>query len=191
VDSEYEVGDLVYQPNPSGGAEHPGGLNFVYICIEAHDAVTAPPVGGNTQWYELSPPYLPIDGSKTMTGDLEMGTHEIDDIKSARFSGAVGEGLIDLPRVIHMAGDHTDDEAKVDGLERVVFNDEPTASSIEVVSRIETNTGVEAGVDYTAAEGTVSWDTLEDVLIAYVASGSGVVVLALGWAATIAMNGAA
>jgi hypothetical protein len=51
------------------------------------------------------------------------------------------------------------------------------------------NTGVEAGVSYTAAEGQVSWDSLEDTLIAYVASGAGVVLVALGWGVQLAVNG--
>ncbi len=98
----------------------------------------------------------------------------IEDIRKADFTGSsVGEGIIDKPRVIHMDGDDSNSEARIDGLERIVFNDEVTKSVIENPSRIEYNTGVEAGVDYTAAEGISSWDTLEDTLVVYVASGPG------------------
>jgi len=134
-----------------------------------------------------------IEGTATVGVDIAMtganGLANITGVRDISFVGDVGEGVIDQPRVIHMMGDHTDDEAKVDGLERVVFNNEPTASSIESPSRLDMNIGVEAGVSYTAAEGRVSWDTLEDVLVAYVASGAGVVAIAFGWGAVIAANG--
>lgn len=117
------------------------------------------------------------------------GEGDIQNVRDVSFVGAVGEGVIDDPRVIHMAGDHADDEAKVDGLERVVFNDEPTASTIERPSRIDWNTGVEAGVDYTPAEGRHSWDSLEDTLVVYVASGAGVVAIAFGWSVLQTING--
>lgn len=102
------------------------------------------------------------------------GIGEIVDVKLLDMSaGGIGEAIIDDPRVIHMEGDHVNDEAKIDGLERVVFNNEPTASSIEDVSRVEYNTGVTAASSYTPSEGISSWDTLEDTLVVHVASGPG------------------
>jgi len=146
---------------------------------------------------ELGMEKLARSGEQTWLGPqpLDMNHFDVSNVRDAEIesdltmSGPVGQAIINNPRVVHMAGDHVDDEAKVDGLERVVFNNEPTASSIESPSRIDLNVGVEAGIDYTATEGRVSWDTLEDVLVAYVASGAGVVVIALGWAASIAVNG--
>jgi hypothetical protein len=110
-----------------------------------------------------------IDQARTiyMTGDGEItGVKHID----MSVSGT-GEGRIDNPRAIHMAGDDVNDEARVDGLERVQFNTEPTKSVIDNPSRVEWNSAVEAGVDYAAGEGLMSWDTLEGTLVAYVASG--------------------
>jgi hypothetical protein len=107
----------------------------------------------------------------TMAGAVGEGV--IANARMITMAGAVGEGVIANPRVITMAGDKADDEAKIQNLERVVFNNEPTASSIEGPSRIDMRVGVTAGVDYTAAEGIVSWDTLEDTLVLYVLSGPG------------------
>lgn len=110
----------------------------------------------------------------------------IKDVKEIDFTASVGEGIINLPRVIHMNGDDSNNEARIDGLERTVFNDEPTKSVIERPSRLEWNKGVEAGVSYTAAEGQTSWDNVEDTMIVWVASGAGLVAVAVGWAVKIA-----
>lgn len=137
-----------------------------------------------------------VEGDLNLTGaasDIHMfganGASRIDGVRNLSFSGDVGEGIINQPRVIHMTGDNDDAEALIDGVERIVFNDEPTKSSIEQVSRIEYNIDVTAGTSYTAAEGRSSWDVLEDILIAYAASGAGVVAIALGWGVALAMNG--
>lgn len=117
------------------------------------------------------------------------GVGLIKDVKEIDFSASVGEGIIDLPRVIHMNGDDSDNEARIDGLERTVFNDEPTKSVIEGPSRLEWNTGVEAGVSYAAAEGQTSWDNVEDTMVVWVASGAGLVAIAFGWGAKMANAG--
>ena len=137
---------------------------------------------------------LEVEGTATVREDVVLtgiaGLAKVTGAREVTFvPGAVAEATVNNVRVAHFVGDHVEDEAKIDGLERVVFNAEPTASSIEQPSRMDLNIGVEAGVDYTAAEGRVSWDTLEDVLVAYVASGAGVVAVALGWGAVIAANG--
>jgi len=167
--------------------------------ISEPEPVTALLDGVNVQEVEEELGYekLARSGEQPWLGPdpLDMNHFDVTNVADAEIesdltmSGPVGEAIVNGPRVIHMAGDHVDDEAKVDGLERVVFNNEPTASSIEQPSRVDLNIGVEAGVSYTAAEGRVSWDTLEDVLVAYVASGAGVVAVALGWGAVIAANG--
>jgi hypothetical protein len=134
---------------------------------------------------------LDVEGTATVAENIQMtggvgaailnlvrnivmtGIGLIEQVRKIDFTGSVaGQGVIDQPRVIHMAGDHADDEAKVDGLERVVFNNEPTASSVEMASRVDLNTGVTAGSSYTAAVGRTSWDTLEDTLVLYVESGA-------------------
>ncbi len=79
---------------------------------------------------------------------------------------------ITAPRVIDMAGDHADDEGKVAALNRLVFNDEPTAGSVELASRLDMNTAVEAGVSYSASLGRTSFDSVEGTLVSYVESGS-------------------
>lgn len=133
---------------------------------------------------ELSDEKLARSGEQEMLGDLPMAHHSINDIHDADIEGTatvgedvvftegVGGAIINNPRVIHMVGDHVDDEAKVDGLERMVFNDEPTASTIEVLSRTEWNKAVTPGTDYTLVEGQTSWSDLEDNLVVIVKSGA-------------------
>lgn len=190
VDTDYDVGDIVYLATA-------GGALLTYLCIVAHTStnIIPPAPGGTDNWWEISSGYLIIDGSRAMTGDLNMGEHDVDAAVNGHFSGdltmdgAVGVARVSSPRVISMAGDHADDEAKVENLERVVFNDEPTASSIEKPSRIEYNVGVTAGADYSAAEGKSSWDDLEDTLVVYVASGAAMALVAVGWVVKLAVNG--
>lgn len=89
----------------------------------------------------------------------------IEQVRKIDFTGsATGEGIIDQPRVIHMDGDDNDNEARIDGLERVVFNDEPTKSVIENPSTIEWNVAVTPGSDTTHTEGQTSWSDVEGVL---------------------------
>jgi hypothetical protein len=63
--------------------------------------------------------------------------------------------------------------------------------SITDPTHVDMDVSVAAGTSYTAAEGIVSWDSVEDTLIAYVRSGSGaaVVLVALGWGCLAAVNG--
>lgn len=160
------------------------------------ETVTALLAGDDVQedLEELGVEKLARSGEQPWIGPdpLDMNHFDVANVRDAEIesdltmSGPVGEAIINGPRVIHMAGDKVDDEAKVDGLERVVFNNEPTASSIESPSRLDMNIGVTAGSSYTAAEGRVSWDTLEDTVIVYVASGAVVVVIAFGWSVKLA-----
>lgn len=126
-----------------------------------------------------------LDFKSTATGEAL-----ITGVRGANFNQAVqGEGVIDQPRAIHMAGDDDNNEARIDGLERTKFNNEPTKSVIELPSRLEWNTGVEAGVSYTPVEGQASWDNVEDTMVVWVASGAGLVAVAVGWAVKIASGG--
>ena len=79
----------------------------------------------------------------------------------------VGGAKVTGPRVLTMAGDEADGEGRIEAVNGIAFN----------------------SITPTAEVGKAAWDALEDVLIAYVASGAGVVALALGWAASIARNG--
>lgn len=133
------------------------------------------------------------EGTATVREDVVLtGAAGLAKVTGARdltfVADAAGEAQVHNARQIHLVGDDDDGEARMDGAERIVFNDEPTKSVIENPSRLEMNTGVEAGVDYTAAEGRVSWDTLEDVLILYVASGASIVAIAAGWSVKIAFG---
>lgn len=166
--------------------------------IAEPETVTALLAGDDVQedLEELGVEKLARSGEQAWVGPdpLDMNHYDITNVlneeieEDLTFSGSVGVAIIDQPRVVHMAGDHADDEAKIDGLERVVFNDEPTASSIEQPSRVEWNVGVEAGVSYTAAEGQMSWDSLEDTVVVYVASGAGLVAMVFGWGEWIMHN---
>jgi len=161
-DTDYELGDIVK-------LDTAGSSTLTYLCIDAHTSSGNPPVpGGNTQWHEISPGYLIIDGSRAMTGDLNMDSHEIDNILNAHVVGGVGDGVIDGVRVIHMAGDDDDGEARIDGLERTIFNDEPTKSVIENPSVVKFNPAVTADADTTPALGQLSYDTQERTLVTYV-----------------------
>lgn len=137
---------------------------------------------------------LARSGVQPMRGSLGMddgaGPYNIFDINNLTLSGAagqgnvtgvrdismvtaiVGEGVIDGPRVIHMAGDDDDDEALIDGVERVVFNLEPTKSLIQQLSLIEWNPAVTPGTDYTEQLAQMSWSDLEGTMICVVASGA-------------------
>lgn len=146
----YEPGDLVYRDTVGGGASE----HVTYFCLQHVPTSQPPPApGGDANWWEIGKAYLILDGSRPMTGDLNMGTHEVDAILNANFTPNVVQAAISSP------------------------------------SRLDMNIAVQAGVSYTAAEGRVSWDSIEDVFIAYVASGAGVVLLALGWATLMAVNG--
>jgi len=128
-----------------------------------------------------------IEGTATVGVDIAMtgpnGDANITGVRDVSFVGDVGEGVIDQPRVIHMTGDDGDEEARIDGLDRVVFNAEVTQGVIQDPSRIDFNAAVAvphqsegaypggAG-DYAAREGTVSWDAGEDTLVAQVIVGN-------------------
>lgn len=137
---------------------------------------------------------LEAEGTATIREDVVLtGAAGLAKVTGAReltfVADATGEAEVHNARQIHLVGDDDDGEARLDGVERIVFNDEPTKSVLEQPSRLEMNTGVAAGSSYTAAEGIVSWDSLEDTLIANVASGSGVVAVALGWEVVKAVCG--
>jgi hypothetical protein len=101
------------------------------------------------------------------------GVGLIQNVRTLNFGGsAVGEGLINAPRVVHMDGDDDDGEGLIDGLERIVFNDEPTKSVIDNPSRVEWNTTVTPGTHYTNAVGLSSWSTVEGTSVVIVAAGS-------------------
>lgn len=164
--------------------------------ISEPEPVTALLDGVNVQEVEEELGYekLARSGEQPWLGPdpLDMNHFDLTNVRDAEIesdltmSGPVGQAIINGPRVVHMQGDHADDEAKVDGLERVVFNAEPTASSIENPSRLDMNVNVAAGTSYTAAEGRTSWDSLEDTMVVWVASGAGVVAVAAGWSVKLA-----
>lgn len=176
----------------------------VQAAIDEHDSEKLARSGVQDMLGNLDMGGNEIQDAKDLTFTGGVGEARIDDVRKIDMTGigvitdaklldmsvaAVSEGIINAPRVIHMAGDDTDSEARIDGLERTVFNDEPTKSVIDNPSRLEWNTGVEAGVSYTAAEGQTSWDNVEDTMVVWVASGAGLVAVAVGWAVKIANGG--
>lgn len=119
-----------------------------------------------------------------------VGEAKVNDLREVNFKAdATGEATVNAVRAVHFTGDLDDGEALADGLEKVAFNDEPTKSVIEKPSRIEFNAGVTASADYTAQEGTASWDDRERALVAWVTSGAALALVALGWGVSIAVNG--
>lgn len=85
----------------------------------------------------------------------------------------VGEDVISNVRVLTFIGDDDDDEARAEGLDRVKFNATPTQAVIEDPARIELQTAVDPGTDYTEAEGITSWSETEATMVVCVASGPG------------------
>jgi hypothetical protein len=99
-----------------------------------------------------------------MVGDLTES--DINGVRDITFEGTtVGEGVIDNPRVIHMTGLDGDNEGRIDGLERTVFNLVPTAGVIQDPSAIQFNPNVAQATDQVVQEGVVGWDTLEETLV--------------------------
>jgi hypothetical protein len=116
----------------------------------------------------------------------------IEQVRKLDFTGSTtGQAIIDQPRKIHMAGDHLDGEALIDGVEWITANNEPTASVLDGFSRLDMNTGVAVGSDWSLADGRVGHDSAEHALVGVVSSGTsdvggGVysetfVPVALGW----------
>lgn len=102
------------------------------------------------------------------------GQARIDDARALNFKGAtVGEDQVTNCRAVHMIGDDADNEARVDGLDRVKFHATETQAIIEDPARAEWQTGVTPGTDYTAAEGIQSWSDVEGTMVVNVASGPG------------------
>jgi hypothetical protein len=146
---------------------------------------------------ELGMEKLARSGEQTWLGPqpLDMNHFSIDNIDDAdiegtatvgeniQMTGSIGTAIVNNVRVVHMTGDDGDSEARIDGLDRVVFNAEVTQGVVQDPSRIDFNAAVAVphesegaypgGVgDYAAREGTVSWDAGEDTLVAHVVVGT-------------------
>jgi hypothetical protein len=165
ADTDYEQGDLVYLDTTGGGAAE---LVTYYALVDHTSIAGSPPVpGGNTQWWELGNAYLLLDGSRPMTGDLDMDDHNIDDVKNLTMEGsAVGEAEISNVRQLHLVGDNDDGEARIDGAEWIDFNAEPTKSVINQPSVVRFNPDVTPGTDQAHQNGQVGWSDVEDQLLA-------------------------
>jgi hypothetical protein len=125
---------------------------------------------------------LARSGVQPMQGDLNMddglGPWEIDNIKNLNMSGGVGAAILNLVRNIvmtgigwienvkriHFIGDDDDGDALIDGLERVVFNNEPTKSVIQNPSTIEFNPAVTPGSDTAYLEAQFSYSDTEQAV---------------------------
>jgi len=151
---------------------------------------------------------LARSGVQPMQGDLNMddglGPWEIDNIKNLNMSGGVGAAILNLVRRIvmtgigwienvkriHFTGDDVDGDALIDGLERVVFNNEPTKSLIQNPSAIQLNTAVTPGTDTSYLTGQLSWSDIEKTAQADLFSGDYIVRGTLGWVFLRWSNGA-
>jgi hypothetical protein len=171
------------------------------------DQITAEPLGllagddVQEQLYELDTEKLARSGVQPMLGALDMNhnsVNNVDDLdvegtatvaENVTLTGGVGAAIVSGVRVQHFSGDAADGEATQDGLERTVYNNEPSKSSIELPSRIDFNPAVTAGVHWALAEGRVGHNLAERALVGVVVSGSedglGLVpeyfAVALGW----------
>jgi len=123
---------------------------------------------------EMDTENLARDGTQPMLGNLDMNSFQIYNILNLLMNGGVGDAKLDLIRKIIMTGDYaTDGEAHISGVERLTFNNEVTESIINVLSRIQWNTAVTPDTHYSPGEGRMSWSSLEETMIVYVASGPG------------------
>jgi hypothetical protein len=120
---------------------------------------------------ELDTENLARDGTQAMLGHLNMNGYQIYNILNLLVTGGLGSAIVSAVRVLTMAGDDNDNEARIQALERVIFNSEPTKSVIENPSRLEWNTNVTPGGHYTIETGRMSWSTLERTMVVAVASG--------------------
>lgn len=107
-----------------------------------------------------------IENDATVRRNVEMtggtGTAIINGVRNVTFNGDVGEGIIDLARVIHMTGAASDDEGKIDGLERLVFNNTDSYSKIEALRHIQWAT---ADPTDAVTYGDEGWDSTEHTLV--------------------------
>ncbi len=106
---------------------------------------------------------------------------QIDGVIDLTFSGGVGDGVIASARIITMAGDDDDGEARIQNVERIIFNNEVTKSLIQLCSVIEFNIAVTPGTDHTLGEGKAGWSDLERGFMVEMVSGAAVLAVALGW----------
>jgi hypothetical protein len=158
------------------------------IVLPAHthsaDTITVEPAGNlagddvQEVLEEIDAEKLARDGSQTMLGALDMNHNSISNCADAdvegtatigenvTLTGPLGDAQVSGVRQLHLTGDDADGEALVDGLERVVFNDEPTKSVIENPSAVQFNPDVTPGTHTTQQEGQASWSSLEHTLVA-------------------------
>lgn len=126
---------------------------------------------------ELLDEKLARSGAQPMEGHLQMddglGPWRIYDILDLYLTGGVGAAKITGVRRITMTGDDGDNEARVENLDRIIFNLTATQGVIQDPSRIDFNPSVTPGSDYTEAEGRASWSDLEETFVVHVLSGPG------------------
>jgi hypothetical protein len=128
---------------------------------------------------EIASEKLARDGSQTVTGDLDHDHHSIVNVHDIDVEGTatvgedvnltegVGGAKVTGVRVLTMAGAEGDGEGRIESVNGVAFN------SITPVEEV----------------GKLAWDDTEDTLVAFVVSGAGLVLVALGWAVKLAANG--
>lgn len=111
---------------------------------------------------ELDSEKLARDGSQTMLGNLDMNTHDINNIVNADIegnatvgvdivmTGAIGSAIISDVRKISMTGVEANAEARIELVNAIVFNE----------------------VDPTPELARMAWDSTEDTLVVFVTSGA-------------------
>jgi hypothetical protein len=143
--------------------------------ISEPEPVTALLDGVNVQEVEEELGYekLARSGEQEWLGPdpLDMNHFDVTNVRDAEIesdltmSGPVGEAIINGPRVIHMTGDDGDNEARIDRLDRVVFNATVTQGIVQDPSVVLFNPAVTADSHPPQQEGATSWDTEEKMLV--------------------------
>jgi hypothetical protein len=82
----YQKGDLVTMDTP-GGAPCLGGATLTYMAIADHYSTASnfPTPGGTAEWHELTSGALILDGLRAMMCNLDMDSHEVDNVAAIDF----------------------------------------------------------------------------------------------------------
>jgi hypothetical protein len=89
ADEDYSPGDIVTHPSPVA-PPCLGGALLTYFCLSFHTsvAVTNEPAPGGTPlfWHEMTSGALIVDGLRAMTCNLDMDSHEVDNVEAIDFT---------------------------------------------------------------------------------------------------------
>lgn len=117
ADEDYSPGDIVTHPSPVA-PPCLGGALLTYFCLSFHTsvAVTNEPAPGGTPlfWHEMTSGALIVDGLRAMTCNLDMDSHEVDNVEAIDFTLT--------PTHTHAPGGFHWDDTGAPGIQRPVVD---------------------------------------------------------------------